>query len=89
MCRTEVEVYLRTELERTKSRYELARAEFTFVTTDIPSGLPQPDGTQRIHNMARDVRASRAAFQTALTRFNDFVLRGKIPDDLKPASPQT
>jgi hypothetical protein len=47
------------------------------VCSDIPSGLPQPDGTQRIKNAARDQRASREAFQVAVNRFNDFILRGE------------
>jgi hypothetical protein len=80
----EIEDHLHGEVKRTQSEYQLVRAEFTLVIADIPSGLPQPDGTQRIHNTARDLRASREAFQTALDRFNNFILRGKIPDDLKP-----
>jgi hypothetical protein len=84
MRREEIEDHLHGEVKRTRSQYELALAEFTLVITDIPSGLPQPDGTQGIHNTARNLRASREAFQMALNRFNDFILRGKIPDDLKP-----
>ena len=75
----EVADRLRAELQRAESQYKLSQAEFSFVLSDIPSGLPQPDGTQRIHNAARDYHTSREAFQTALDRFNDFILRGKIP----------
>jgi hypothetical protein len=88
MRHAEIEEFLRAEVERAKSRYEIAKAEFTRVCTDIPSGLPHPDGTQRLHNAARDQRVSRDAFQAALDRFNDFVLRGKIPDALMPDRPQ-
>jgi hypothetical protein len=80
---TEIEDYLYAEVKRRKSLYEIAKTEFRRICTDVPSGLPQPDGTQRIHNAARDHRASREAFQTALNRFNDFILRRKIPDDLE------
>ena len=77
-----VEELLRDDLERARLQYEIAKAEFMHVCSDVPSGLPQPDGTQRIKNAARDQRASREAFQVAVNRFNDFILRGKIPDDL-------
>jgi hypothetical protein len=78
---------VRDELEQARLRYEIARAEFTHVCTDIPSGLPQPDETQRLKNAARDQRTSREAFQLAVNRFNDFILRGKTPDDLRSGAP--
>ena len=83
MRHEEIEEHLLSEVQRTQSEYQLARARVHIHDYRIPSGLPQPDATQRIHNMSR-LHASREAFQTALNRFNDFILRGKIPDDLKP-----
>jgi hypothetical protein len=88
MQHAEIEQLLRMEGEQAKSLYEIAKAEFVRVSTDIPSGLPSPDSAQRIHNPARDQRAARNAFQAALDRFNDFVLRGKIPDALMQDGPQ-
>jgi hypothetical protein len=83
MRREEIEDLLRDRLEWARLQHEIARTEFMQVCNNIPSGLPQPDGTQRLQNAARDLRASREAFEVAVTRFNDLILRGKIPDDLR------
>jgi len=81
--REEIEEILRAELERARSRCKGARAEFTRVCNDIPSGIPHPDGTQRILNASREQTAAQEAFAAALKRFNAFILRGEIPDDLE------
>lgn len=80
--RLEIEEILRAELDFAKSRHESTRAEFARVCNDIPSGLPHPDGTQRILNASRAQASAQAAYAAALKRFNDFILTGKIPDHL-------
>jgi hypothetical protein len=60
-----------------------ASDEFTAVMGDIPSALPHPDGTQRIHNVSRGLSAARKELMTAHTRLNEFLSRGIIPEDLK------
>ena len=78
----EIEEILRAELERARSRCESARAEFTRVCNDIPSGIPHRDGTQRILNASLEQTVAQEAFAAALKRFNAFILREEIPDDL-------
>jgi hypothetical protein len=51
---------------------------------DIPSGLPQPDGTQRIQNAAHALAAARNAVMQAHSRLDEFLARGVIPGDWKP-----
>jgi hypothetical protein len=61
-----------------------ASAAFIAITTEIPSGLPHPDGTQQIQSASRKLAAAREAMSKAHTRLNDFVQRGIVPDDLNP-----
>ena len=76
--RVEIEEILKAEFDLAKSRYESARAEVAQVGNEVPSELP----LERIENASRDETAARQAFTAALQRFNDFILRGEIPDDL-------
>jgi hypothetical protein len=81
--RMEIEEILKKELEVADSLYKLARAEFMRVCSDIPSGLPQPDGTQRIQNAGRSQRAAQEAYAAALRRFNGFIVKGELPEELR------
>jgi hypothetical protein len=80
--RQEIEEILRAELESARLRRQSAKEEFTRVCNEIPSGLPHPDGTLRILNASREKAAAQEAFAAALQRFNAFILKGEIPDDL-------
>ncbi|MDP8990891.1 MAG: hypothetical protein M3N41_12535 [Acidobacteriota bacterium] len=63
-------------------RAESANREFDAVRGDIPSALPQPDGTQRIHNASRALNAARDEMMKAHKRLEDYLGRGIVPDDL-------
>jgi hypothetical protein len=62
---------------------ESAMIEFNAVTSDIPSFVPQPEGTRRIHNVSRALSAARDEMMRAHKRLNDFVEHGIVPEDLK------
>ena len=64
-------------------RVESATMQFNAVTSDIPSYIPQPDGTQRIHNASRALKAARDEMIAAHNRLNAFLERGIVPKDLK------
>ena len=68
-----------------------ASKRFTEVMDDIPSGIPHPDGTDRIHQASREFKDSREAASAAMKRLSDFMIRGIIPDDLdrKPMAKET
>ena len=48
---------------------------------DIPSGLPQPDGIQRIQNAAHALAAARSEVIRAHSRLDEFLARGVVPGD--------
>jgi hypothetical protein len=54
---------------------------------DIPSGLPQPDGAQRIQNAAHALAAARNEVMQAHSRLDEFLARGVVPGDLDPDGP--
>jgi hypothetical protein len=45
--------------------------------------LPHPDGTQRIHNVGRELADAREKLAAAVVRLNDFVSREVVPEDLR------
>src|SRR5882672_3411672 len=64
-------------------RAEIAREAFAAITGEIPSGLPPPDGVQRIHNASNNLTAARDQMMRTHTRLNDFIEHGIVPEDLK------
>jgi hypothetical protein len=60
--------------------------ESAAVSSDIPSGLPQPDGVQRIHNASRKLTAARDEMMKAHKRMRDYMEHGIVPEDLKSGS---
>ena len=63
-------------------RANAASKAFTEVMGDIPSGMPHPDGVQRIRNAAHDLSAARAELMKAHTRLNEFFSSGISRGDL-------
>ena len=76
--------FLRTEVERTHGEYIRAKDEFWKIAVDAPSGLPHPDGTQRVQIAARAQTAAMMSYTKAIRQFNEFALDGTIPDELLP-----
>src|SRR5258708_26463589 len=68
-----------------------ALEEFNSVIQDTPSGMPHPDGVQRIKNCSRKYSEARYHMTRALERLNNFRNSGIIPDDLskKPAQSES
>ena len=64
-------------------RRDAAAFHFHDVSRDIPSGLPHPDGKQRIYNASREYSAALQELSHALKRLTDFRTLGIVPDDLK------
>jgi hypothetical protein len=56
---------------------------FEVVIGQFPSGLPHPDGSQRIANSSQRLLSARKKVMTAHTRLSDFLDRGRVPEDLK------
>jgi len=69
-----------------KRRAETASNAFDITIRDVPSGLPYPDGRQRIQNASNEYTRAREALMKAMERLGDFVAKGTVPDDLKDSN---
>jgi len=74
---------LQLEVAETTARAEAAAAEFKGIIGSIPTGIPHPDGTQRIHQAAHNLANARKDMMQAHSRLDDFSRSGVIPEDLK------
>jgi hypothetical protein len=76
--------FLREQLDAARIEYMKTIREFDLVVRDIPSGIPQPDGTLRILQAGQASRAALQNYRRALKRFADFTLEGRVTDDFPP-----
>jgi hypothetical protein len=74
---------LQQELTWATERAAIASAEFLAITREVPSGLPHPDGVQRIRNVSHELAFARAQLTKAHARLEAFLINGTTPDDLK------
>lgn len=84
----DVRQLLQDDFDAAQNRRIDASKRFAEVIDDIPSGIPHPDGTDRIRLASREYSASRVAATEAMRRLSDFLIRGIIPPELprKPAA---
>jgi hypothetical protein len=73
---------LQQELKNATERAATASAAFLAVTSQVPSGLPHPDGTQRIRNISHELAFARTALMRAHSRLDEFLVSGISPEDL-------
>jgi len=78
-----VQTALIKAISEAKLKADSANVELTALINDIPSGLPPPDGVQRLHNASAKVVVARHRLKEAHTRLTDYLDRGIVPDDLK------
>jgi hypothetical protein len=74
---------LQAELLQATMRALEAEDKFKAIMEEIPSGLPSPDGAQRITNALREVTASRVEMAKTQKRVVAFIEHGTVPEDLK------
>ena len=79
---------LQQELKAATERAASASAAFLDVTSQVPSGLPHPDGTQRIRNIAHELAFARTELMRAHSRMDTFLVSGIAPDDLASGGEQ-
>jgi len=79
-----IRVILEHQFLEAIKRRDLASFRFQDVSNHIPSGLPHPDGSQRIYNASKEYSASLQELSRALKRLTDFREFGIVPEDLKP-----
>lgn len=73
---------LQEDLKDATERAAAASAAFLVVTSQVPSGLPHPDGTQRIRNISHELAFARTALMRAHSRLDEFLVNGIPPEDL-------
>jgi len=81
--RASIESLLRRTAEAARQRRNEARLALQLAVSDIPSGLPAPDGGARIHAAASSERYASRAYHVAMRRLYDFLLDGKIPEEFE------
>ena len=79
----EIRVILLQDMLEAAARNNTAIQEFDLVKGQFPSGLPHPDGSQRIRNASSVLSIARKGMRKAHNRLNDYLERGIVPDDLK------
>lgn len=75
-------VLLQDILELT-ARIDEASKEFDEIMRQFPSGLPHPDGVQRMKNISIKLSAARQELMTAHRRLHEYLDSGIVPEDLK------
>jgi hypothetical protein len=71
------------DVAETTARANTAAAEFKGIIGSIPTGIPHPDGAQRIHQAAHSLSNARKDMMQAHTRLGNFLRSGVIPEDFK------
>jgi hypothetical protein len=79
----QVNIILKHDVTESTEHAHVASDAFEAIVADVSSGLPHPDGTQRIINASRKLSAARQEMMRAHERLHDFLARGIIPEDLK------
>lgn len=74
---------LRAEVNRTHDAYTKSREEHWNVSSEIPSRVAHIDGKRQIRSAAHLHVLAMIAYTTALREFNEFILNGKVPDNLQ------
>ena len=74
---------LNNDVHEAKERYDVAFKRFREIVSDVPSGIPHPDGSERVRLASREYNRALEALNAALFKLNDFVIHGRIPPDLK------
>ena len=80
-----IRAILQRELIVATAQAHAATDAFHAMVDDIPSALPHPDGTQRIHNVYRELSIARRRMMEAHSRLGDYLVSGTIPENFDPS----
>jgi hypothetical protein len=83
----QIRAALQREILASTARVHAASEALSAIMGDIPSGLPQPDGSQRIQNAAHALAAARNEVMRAHSRLDEYLARGVVPGDFEPGGP--
>ena len=77
---------LEEQFQDAVKRRNAASARFDEIRSQSPSGLPHPDGAQRIANASAEYSAALKAVNHAVQRIADFQIHRIVPEDLRQDS---
>ncbi len=81
MDREAVLKVLGERLAAARRRQKEASVRFHGIISDVPSGIPSPDGVTRVHDAARTYRRAMREVEAAQEQMTGFVLHGVVPPD--------
>ena len=82
----QIRAALHREILASTARAHAASEVLIAIMRDIPSGLPHPDGSQRIQNAAHALAAARKEVMNAHARLNEFLAHGGVAGDWEPGT---
>ena len=90
--RLQTDQRIRADLQRkmpaSTARAHAASEKLIAIMRDIPSGLPQLDGSLRIENATRALAAARYEMMNAHSQLTEFLARGVVPGDFRTGRPR-
>lgn len=82
MDRERIKRKLNEDVERSRELVNQTRDEFSFRLSNIPTGVPSPDGPGYIQQSGGAYRNALRVYLASLRRLNDFLIDGKMPPEL-------
>jgi hypothetical protein len=73
---------LRGDLEAAQKRRSTASERFDRLIGEIPSGVPDPNRSNQIHQASREYRQAHKEVLDAFVRLNNYLIHGTVPPDL-------
>jgi hypothetical protein len=80
MDRAQILHRLEEDVAKARRRRNQAAAHFDEVISGTPSGIPQPDSTERLRIASKEYTLALEAVKNALKRQNDYLVHGVAPD---------
>ena len=78
----EIGAILRSEVKVARERYRTASQQFASQHQLIPTGIPYADSKVALQQSGQEIREALAQLQYSLTRLNEFIVEGVVPEDL-------
>ena len=79
--RAALNLRLMEEVNKAHDEYVAANTRFNSLVSEIPSGIPQPDGSLRIQKAGSETRRALEKYTRSMKLYTEFILNGIFPDD--------
>jgi hypothetical protein len=85
MDREQIMKRLREDLVSAQQRHNAASEKFDRIISEVPSGVPHPDGTDRIFQASREYSQAHKEVLDAFVSLNNYLIHGTVPPNLTEA----